>query len=925
MIQPTNRYVLFSILIIASLTVVPVIQTPVYAVEPDTNTLQRKYQEARRAFSQQNYNKTREILENILQSSPPENLRRKMNYLMGITLKNQNKYPVQALKYFNKVYSDTITDNLTDDALFYTAQILKNNFEQTQAALPYLGTIREHFQEEDYYDNAIEMMETIDTESVRGPEQYPLSDIPPPKIKLNFKDVSLNNFISTYSKLSGKNFLIPDDLTGSITLIGKEGIPLHDLYDVFLNVLESRGYTAIKSDNVYRIERVQQALQSGITTEANQGGLRSEFFNLEDLPWNNVISAINTLLPQSKNLVRMNEFNRILVTATPGDLEQVQRTIDTFRVMQMEKTRTGIIEYEPKNISLSDLSTKFKSIFSNFANQKNYSIITNKTAANLLVVLPSDKKEKALELMNRIDKDADTDTIDGLSIKIFRLEHAKVGNVKQKLTELLKVAPGNFASERVKIVADQRQKALVVSTASETALELIRNTINELDRESKTIPDNIKIFQLEHANENDVSETLKKIKNLLPGEYPGGEIKFIPHERRRAVIVAAESSKVFPIIEDVIDQIDKEDVKQQMSHHVYQVKNSEAGPLAEKLNALFKSGKQKSEKKQLSVSADEQSNSLIISASPQQWSTVKRMLNQLDNPKKQILADIYIAEASKNKTNELGIEWNVEGNISIDGTSRDISVGPEFGLRGDRGSRTDDNNGSISGNLFGFNAGLFNAGGDQLQGLLHALDQDENFNLMSSSHLVANENEKASLSVGQIVPLKTQEQQSTSGQSNVVNSFEFKDVGIQLELTPTLGSDSNVTLDMEQQIEEILPDQGAGQGLPVRRTRDIKTKVDVPHQETLVLGGIIESQQDNSYQTVPILGQIPYLKWLFTNQRETTQRRNLLMFLQPKIISSDNNLDEATRDLNKQRLNQTSLEKRIEQLQNQLSETTEGN
>ncbi len=900
---PFTRSILFTIIAFVFL-----LGSGPLAAQSTSEPLMERYQKARENLSRGNLREAQETLESLLENDPSPEFERRIHYLLGVVLTNARRQPVRALKSFNRVYSDTPHDNLTDDALYFSSEILHEELDQSSMAKQYLATIRDHFSGEDYYNDALELLDKIDKDT-DGVDGYSPGNIPPPRVKLNFREAKLRDFINTYARLSGKNLLLDSQVSGTITLIGNQGIPVQELFKAFNQVLNNHGYTVVKNGSIYEVQQIQQALQSGIGSEMDKSGLRSEFFNLKGLPWNEIISALDTFLPQSKNLVRLRKMDRVLITSSPDKLDQVRRVIRTFRTMDGLDDETILMPYTPRHASPSEVSDKLGRLLPNYIREENFSILTDNNAGRILLLLPSSKKKRIHKLLETIDRDVNEGVADRLRMEVFRLQHADVSTVKQKLTELLQVTPGNFATENVKIVADNRQKALIVSSTSQMALKIISRTIDELDQKSETMPDNIRVFRLEHADEQELSETLKEIKNLLPGDYPGGEVKFIPHQRRRAVIVAAESSKVFTIVEDVINQIDKADVQQPMQHHVYDVKNSEAGPLAEKLSSLFEAREGSDGTRQLRVTADEQSNNLVLSASPQQWRTVRRMLNQLDQPKKQILVDVYIAEASRDFTEELGVEWNADGSIA----DRNLEAGPNFGFE----------NALDNDNLFGLNAGLFDPTSDgSLTAMVHALDQEENFNLMSSSHLVANENEEATLSVGQIVPLKTKEQQSSENLDVSSSEFEFEDVGIELTLTPTLGGDSTVTLDMEQQIEEVI--EPSDEGLPTRQTRDIQTIVAVPDAETLVLGGIIENQQNNTYQSVPYLDAIPGLRWLFRNEVEATQQRHLLVFLQPRIIGNTEDVREESFDLNEKREERTSLEERMDRLQQDLEKSLSG-
>jgi general secretion pathway protein D len=887
----------------------------VHAQTGDTTNISTRYEQARNLFYNQEYSKAQSILESLLKESPNPDLERKIHYILGLSLYHQDQYPVQALKQFHRVYSDTSapSDNLTDDALYYSSEILSKRLDQPHSAVPYLRTIQSHYTEEDYYEDALSLLNQIDTGNFSGPKKYSPGEIPPPKIRLNFREVDLKDFVITYSELTGTNILISSEINGTVTLIGKKGIPIHNLFDVFLEILKTRGYTAIEEKNHYRIEPIQEALQGGVSTEPKRSGLRSEFFNLENLPWNEVINALNSFLPRRKTLVRLEQLNRILVTTSPGKLEQVRRVISTFRVMQSQQEKTELIEYTPDYVGLTTLSEKLQTLLSQDIPEENFNILVGKSSGKLFVLLPSSSKSSAQKIINQIDRDVDEKLVKNLKIRIFRLQHAKPGNVQQKLTDLLKVTAGNFTSERVQIVVDQRQKALIVSTNSQTALDLIERTIDELDQPSESTPDNVRVFQFNYANEEEVAKTLREMKNVLPGDYPGGSVKFIPHERRRALIVAAESTRVFDIVGDVINQLDKADVQQPMTHHVYKVQNADAGPLAEKLSSLFQSGESPEEGQRLRVTADEQSNSLIITASPQQWSTVKRMLHRLDQPKQQVLVDVYIVEASRDNLRELGVQWNAEGSIG----SREVRGGPNFEA-GSLDIPTDNSGNPLNpsrpaGTLFG----VFEPDGSSLQGILTAFDRKNKVNLLSSSHLVANNNEEASLSVGRIVPLRTQEAVTGGGVSST--SFKFEDVGVELDITPTIGSDSTVTMSVNQQIENVISQAGGQVGLPTRRTRQVQTKVAVSNSTTLVLGGLMRIEESNTNESVPYLSDIPYLGLLFQSESNTKNKRNLLVFMQPHIMSSQREIRTRSNSLNQTRQESPSLEERLEELNEMLS------
>ncbi len=285
------------------------------------------------------------------------------------------------------------------------------------------------------------------------------------------------------------------------------------------------------------------------------------------------------------------------------------------------------------------------------------------------------------------------------------------------------------------------------------------------------------------------------------------------------------------------------------------------------------------------MTSDEQTNSLIVSAPENEYAEIQRIIEKLDAPKEQVMIDAFIVEASTERVRELGIEWGSRG--SIDG--RDLRLGTQFGQGAGLPL-------TAAPALQGLNAGLLNRAGNRLLSTLHALDRHDDFEILSTAHLVSNENEEASLSVGEIIPILTDSQTTPEGAVN--QSFDFENVGIDLEMVPNLSAEDAVTLDISQKIQEIEQTTTGGVvGTPTRRNRDIQTTVAVPDGLTLVLGGVIRTTTSNSEQRVPVLGEVPLLQYLFQAQSRTRQRTNLLVFLRPKVLQDRSALRDATERL----------------------------
>ncbi len=909
------------------------------------------YHRARKYFNEGKKEEARKLLRSLLKQQPDTSVARNAHYLLGKIIYQQGNAPLAAVKQFYRVYSQYPRSNLTDDALYFIAEIFIDQLDQPETAIPYLKAIKDNFSEADYHEEAVNRLESLLEDEAVQPRSYTLDNIPPPAIKLNFEKIELKDFISTYADLTGKNFMYRPSINGKVTLLGKQPIPVHDLFDVFIQVLEARGYTAVKEGGTYKVKRIKNARREGVPFGQAKSGLETRFYSLDGLPWNDLKSILSSFLPNYYQYNYLTDLDKIMITGRPDKLKETRKLLAGLKAMNAPPAGKKIISYSPKYVDVGKLAGELKNMLKDFLNQRSFQFIRMDNTNRLYVIVAEEKADFVRKMCKRLDKDI----VDRLRIKVFRLEHASVSQVADRIKKMLAVLPGGFAGNKVRLVPDKRQKAIVVSSISQRIFKMISRLISQLDKptpeapkgievfklkysqpkevvgqlrdlllalpenyskndfklipdnrrqavvasansteifsviermlkhldqKSPSRPENIRIFHLDHARVEAMAKIVNQIKEVLPGHVPESKIKVIADQRQQAIVVSAESRKVFPIVERIINELDKESTRQPNRHHVYKVHNISAGPLAEKLQFLFKGEDSKSD---LRVTADEQTNSLIVSAPPDEFSTIKKMIKKLDSPKQQILVDVYIVEASADKTRQLGIQWGAEGEVTVSGSGRQAAIGTNLGL----GSKD---------NLFGFNAGILSENKKTLLSVLHAYKTDEDFNILSTTHLMANENEKASISVGDVVPILKDSQVTEGGSLN--KTYSFENVGIDLQMTPTLSGDSTVSLDINQKIEEL---QSSGDnkvfGAPTRKSRDVQTTVTVPDNITLVLGGVLKTKQNNTNNSVPYLSAIPGLGYLFASSSDVRERRNLLIFLTPHILRSGEEAAAITRQM----------------------------
>ncbi len=285
------------------------------------------------------------------------------------------------------------------------------------------------------------------------------------------------------------------------------------------------------------------------------------------------------------------------------------------------------------------------------------------------------------------------------------------------------------------------------------------------------------------------------------------------------------------------------------------------------------------------VNADKSTNSLVITASKQDYDTVRSLLAKLDLPRDQVFVETIIMEMNAVKTRD----WNpayYSFNKESQGKGRmGFSRGNLTGLLsplGDKGAIL----GFGSGDTFDFSVGGQTVKIPSLIAFINFISQNTESNILSTPRIMALDNEEAMIEVGDKVPVG---QTTTSVGNNVVNDVKTDDATIKLVLTPFIRPDSDVVrMKLEQSVKQVNPNSGVSANLAAISTtisnRTIKTNIVVNSGDTAVLGGLIRDEESVDETKIPILGDIPVLGWLFKSRLMTKKKINLVVFITPRII-----------------------------------------
>src|SRR5881396_2862015 len=278
---------------------------------------------------------------------------------------------------------------------------------------------------------------------------------------------------------------------------------------------------------------------------------------------------------------------------------------------------------------------------------------------------------------------------------------------------------------------------------------------------------------------------------------------------------------------------------------------------------------------------DQATNSLVIRTAPPNFSVLQETIEQLDVRPPQVLLEVLIAEVTLDRASQFGINWQLLTQRGVSGDSTrgiGIGVGPQsFGdtlLQG----------------FQGLGVRVVSLASLNVRAILQALASRTNVRVLSTPRVLALNNEEARILVGSEVPFVSSTFSGlTAGLNTVV---QFRNVGTQLTVVPTVNNDGYVTFRVLQEVSALSATTiAAAQNAPVITTREAETSAIVKNGHTIVIGGLIGETTQEIESGVPILKDVPILGYLFKSRSTSRQRTELAIFLTPYVVYTDEQAD----------------------------------
>ncbi|MEI6223298.1 MAG: type II secretion system secretin GspD [Deltaproteobacteria bacterium] len=560
---------------------------------------------------------------------------------------------------------------------------------------------------------------------------------------------------------------------------------------------------------------------------------------------------------------------------------------------------------------------------------------------------------KKVPIPTLLGDDAEIPALEQPVTKLFRLRYVDPDQLRAVL--------GNFTSPQGADIATIPPDILLVTDIG-LNVRRIEKLLEALDRPGSN--DLVRVIQVQYAPARDVADKVNQIFVQAPGQpgkttrrpviggvatpgaAPGavptgggaesGEIsisKVVADERTNKIIVISDE-KSFQRIGELVRQLDTPTAGEGSIHVIF-LKNANAEDLSNTLQNLASGSRRTGSSSggappgaaaamaappgvsapratggtaelfsgDVKVTADKPSNSLVIIASASDFAVVQRLIDKLDRPRRQVFVEAVIMEVDIDNTSDIGVGMHLAVPVNTANGKGFIPIGLEPG-------KINSLNPSSALQLGGFLTGLVGPVSAELKDIfpfpsvgvvIQALQSNSDVNVLSTPHLIAQDNEESEIIVGNNVPFQagynpgfnTGIGSTTTGSTtnnllaspyavSLIAPIQRQNVDLKLKIKPQIHEGDMVRMDIEESQEEIVannPTLG-----PTTAKRSVKTKVVVKDQSTIVIGGLVQDRNVTSVSKIPLLGDIPILGWAFRSTNIVKKKTNLLLLLTPYII-----------------------------------------
>ena len=586
--------------------------------------------------------------------------------------------------------------------------------------------------------------------------------------------------------------------------------------------------------------------------------------------------------PKPRVCMNFDQVDIRAVVKTIGEITGINFVLD-------DKVSGTVTVMSPTDIPLSDVYTVLESILEVHG-------FTAISSGSVVKILP--KPEAARQnLPVRVGSDPCQIPVDDLLVtQIMPLRYAHATEVGQVVQSQL-TGDGKVASYG-------RTNAIVVTDTS-AKIHSIATLIAQLDVEQ--CKEQVRGFALKYASAQVLADQITRIlQKAQPAAglgtsragMPAAEmdLRILPDVRTNG-LVAIGTAADLATVADLISRLDLPRPEGSGDIHVVYLKNATAKEVAQSVTAAIANLRisgSVDNARPIQVTADEGTNAVIIAAASQDFETISQIIEKLDIVREQVLVEMLIVEVSQENLTQIGVDWATLDQAASDGVTGFAST--------NLGPRVDYLNGDLEGLAVG--AWKKNSSGVAIGAILNALAKTSGVNILSTPHITASNHRKSRIIVGENRPFVRDSritETTTPSTPTVIKTYDYKDVGITLDITPHVSQGGLVRLEIDSEFTKLITDvTNTSTDTPTTAKRLAQTVVSMRSGSTVVIGGLIRDDKVTTQKKVPLAGDLPLLGGLFRYKSDQIQKTNLMIFITPHVMETQEQLDQMTQQKQQQ-------------------------
>lgn len=675
-------------------------------------------------------------------------------------------------------------------------------------------------------------------------------DKPPPtpgqSIQMNFKDTPLETVLEQLSEMSGLIVVKDTTVEGRVTIISKQPMNVEEAVNLLNSVLKEKGYVGIKTGRILKVVKLDEAKKRNIPVRTGNDPAKIEATDevfTQVIPIKYIDSAalkrdFAPLIPSYADLSANAGSNTLILTDTGAN---IKRIVEIIHAMDTQSTTVA----EVKVFQLK------------FANATSAARLINDT---------------------------------------FKEDSQSSGSNQQNLPPWMRgnqrfggggggppMAPGGGGGgeqadaqgtrlRKVSASADERTNAVVVSASPDTMV-IIAQVIKDLDS-NPAEEQSVFTYRCKNAQ----ADNLEAVLNAVFGVSGGSTISRSATQRRTSSstgigqdVARGNSSSTLPG-----SRVSTQAPAQNTNRNAGGGNNFAQNPFGGAFggnNNQNRTGGTTDLTGQVYVVADIDSNSLIVLTAPKNFERVKSIITELDKPVPQVLIKVLIAEVTHDKNDDIGVDIS----ILTQGTVK--SAITDFGSA------------AASGGL------VTKLVSKDIAATLRAIEGVGKLDILSRPYILASDNQLSSITVGQEVPFIISSRTTETGQT--INTIQYQDIGIILNVTPHINEDGLVIMDVAPEVSSLTGTTvpiSENASAPVFAKRSAQSRVGIKDGQTIVIGGLMEDKKTDNIQGVPVLGRLPGIGTLFRRRITDKSKTELLIFLTPHVACEPGMLKKMTED-----------------------------